>query len=224
MIFAESDITITNQVENEGFKNIAPVGWHVPTFDDFKDLLFSLDENTTEGYDPKYLSLIAGGKIKETGTIHWRPPNTGATNESGFTALPAPTRDSDGTFLAYNQMYMKLWSSTRIDYPQWPYAFFCTYEDASASLSNGGSDPIAGETIRCVADSTTKSIGETGTVTDIDGNVYPTKVMPDGKEWMCANLRVTKFNDGTPIPNVTSNAQWVALETAGMCWYNNTPV
>jgi uncharacterized protein (TIGR02145 family) len=34
----------------------------------------------------------AGGKMKETGTEHWSEPNTGATNESGFTALPGGKR------------------------------------------------------------------------------------------------------------------------------------
>jgi len=56
---------------------IAPEGWHVPTNDEWQVLIDYLGGDA-----------IAGGKMKETGTTHWVAPNTGATNESGFTALP----------------------------------------------------------------------------------------------------------------------------------------
>jgi uncharacterized protein (TIGR02145 family) len=61
--------------------NLCPVGWHVPTDDEWTALTTFLGSET-----------IAGGKIKEAGITHWASPNTGATNESGFTALPAACR------------------------------------------------------------------------------------------------------------------------------------
>ena len=62
--------------------NLCPIGWHVPT-----DNEWSILETYLGG------SSIAGGKLKEIGTSHWSSPNTGATNETNFTALPGGYRD-----------------------------------------------------------------------------------------------------------------------------------
>lgn len=61
---------------------LCPTGWHVPDTDEWYTLILYL------GYD------IAGGKMKESGTRNWLPPNTGATNESGFNALPGGLRNA----------------------------------------------------------------------------------------------------------------------------------
>ena len=66
---------------------LCPAGWHVPTDAEWTQLIDYLGGEN-----------IAGGKLKETGTTHWLSPNTGATNETGFTALPGGWRNEDGTF------------------------------------------------------------------------------------------------------------------------------
>ncbi|MGD0340861.1 MAG: fibrobacter succinogenes major paralogous domain-containing protein [Bacteroidales bacterium] len=58
-------------------KKLCPTGWHVPTNEEWTTLTTVLGGENA-----------AGGKLKETGTKHWNSPNTGATNEIGFTALP----------------------------------------------------------------------------------------------------------------------------------------
>jgi uncharacterized protein (TIGR02145 family) len=71
-----------------GTTNLCPAGWHVPTDDDWTVLITFLGGES-----------VAGGKLKETGTAHWATPNTGATNETGFSALPGGQRY--GSFTNY---------------------------------------------------------------------------------------------------------------------------
>src|SRR5665647_1584626 len=67
-------------------------------------------------------------------------------------------------------------------------------------------------------------IGLTGlqaqTVKDIDGNVYHT-VKIGTQVWMVENLKTTKYNDGTSIPNIIDGTTWSNLTTPGFCFYNN---
>lgn len=68
-------------------RNVCPAGWHVFSNEDWSTLLIYLGD-----------SEDTGGKLKEAGTTHWQSPNTGATNETGFSALPGGGRDGMGTF------------------------------------------------------------------------------------------------------------------------------
>ena len=81
---------------------LAPTGWHVPTDAEWTTLIDFIG-----GKD------IAGGKLKETGTSHWKSPNAEATNETGFTALPGVFRTKEGSF--YDVGIGRWWSSTDFD-------------------------------------------------------------------------------------------------------------
>jgi len=82
-------------------RGVCPEGWHVPS-----------DAECTVLTDYLGGESVAGGKMKEAGLDHWFSPNTGATNESGFTALPAGYRASNSG--SYNNMgyYGYFWSSS----------------------------------------------------------------------------------------------------------------
>ena len=76
-------------------RNACPTGWHVPTNEEWVEMIDFLG-----GED------VAGGKLKTTGTIGagtgiWMEPNTGATNEAGFNAVPAGYRVYDAEAPGY---------------------------------------------------------------------------------------------------------------------------
>jgi uncharacterized protein (TIGR02145 family) len=65
--------------------------------------------------------------------------------------------------------------------------------------------------------------GDITSVTDIDGNTYP--VAQIGNQcWIAENLRTTKYNNGSLIPNVTDGQAWSIATTPAWCHYENNPL
>jgi uncharacterized protein (TIGR02145 family) len=119
-------------------RNIAPEGWHVPTAAEWDTLITHLG-----GVD------AAGGAMKETGTEHWLDPNTGATNSSGFTALPGGFRSWNSG--AFSTLGSTAWFWTTTDYDPgaaWNYDISNTY----SSISRDGNYKRNGMSVRCVQD------------------------------------------------------------------------
>jgi len=120
-----------------GVQGVCPTGWHLPS-----------DAEWTELKDYLGGQSIAGGKLKETGTTHWNSPNTGATNETGFTALPGGNRLSNGTFNNIGN-YGNWWSATEFntDYAWYRYMYYYTSNVNRYYISKE-----LGYSVRCVRD------------------------------------------------------------------------
>jgi uncharacterized protein (TIGR02145 family) len=128
-------------------RNIAPEGWHVPTDDEWKQLEMHLGMNQAEADGVAYRGTDEGGKLKEAGTVHWAIPNEGATNESGFTALPGGVR-LIGRFQGAGFAAL-FWCSTD---DSGDFAYLRTLEFLNSTVFRGGSSKRSGLSIRCVRD------------------------------------------------------------------------
>ncbi|MCD4792484.1 MAG: fibrobacter succinogenes major paralogous domain-containing protein [Bacteroidales bacterium] len=138
---AMGDNAVSSNTNPSGVQGVCPDDWHLPS-----------DAEWTELTDYLGGSSVAGGKMKETGTDHWDSPNTGATNESGFTALPGGYRRcNDGNFYSLG-IHGIFWSAT--EYTE--FGGTCTHSrilpynhsNVSHSLDNKG----YGFSVRCLRD------------------------------------------------------------------------
>ena len=120
-----------------GVQGICPTGWHLPTDAEWTTLTTFLGGGG-----------VAQGMLREAGLTHWYSPNTGATNSSGFTALPGGYRKYDGNF--YNLTYFGyFWSSSELDGGNaWDRSLRNIYEDNIRYVSQ----KMNGISIRCLRD------------------------------------------------------------------------
>lgn len=190
---------------------IAAPGWHVPTAAEWDTLA-------------TYLGgvLVAGGKLKETGTEWWDEPNTGAANEVGFNGRGNGYRlGTDGTFMLRRQSCW-FWTSDQSILPDNGVVRNLKYDNAILHPNTGelSASKPSGCSIRLVRDTPSGGHGYTGMYIGNDGKAYPSKVI-GGQEWMAADLCETRFTDGSPIPIITDDATWAAATSGAMCAYNN---
>ncbi|MFZ4799982.1 MAG: fibrobacter succinogenes major paralogous domain-containing protein, partial [Bacteroidia bacterium] len=120
-------------------RNLCPTGWHSPSDAEFTMLTSYLGGE-----------FIAGGKLKETTTLHWQSPNSGATNESGFTALPAGGRNNDGIFPSNDIGYRGNWWSTTQN--NTTTAWYRGIENINSSVMRNFYYNTTGFSVRCVKD------------------------------------------------------------------------
>lgn len=128
---------------------LCPSGWHVPSDAEWKIMEMHLGMTQTEADGWGFRGTDEGGKLKEVGFTHWWSPNAGATNSSGFTALPSGEREEDGSFFTWLGPFGEWWSATEFSSSHaWIRELHCTQELVARiedTKTNGFS-------VRCVKD------------------------------------------------------------------------
>lgn len=202
----KTDLEKKSKVNYADLPKVSTISW---------DQKFYIDEN--HNFDTLPSSIQPNDSIIFTGIINKEGKTP--TTEKGFYLTTDATIEvhslkkyissSKETFFFTKIPYKDLLPRTR--YFVGAYAtnsLGTSYAWANSFVTPGGSGSVIFE-------------DKTGTVTDIDGNVYKT-VLIYGKEWMAENLRTTKLNDGTPIPNIENDSIWTNINSIARCNYNNS--
>ena len=134
---AAMDGETSSTTNPSGIQGVCPTGWHLPS-----------DAEWTELTDYLGGTSIAGCKLKETGTTHWDSPNTGATNETGFTALPGGYRYNNGPFVNIGRNGY-WWSASEYSAAS-AWSRYMGY--VNSNVDRGSSNEGLGFSVRCVRD------------------------------------------------------------------------
>ena len=121
-------------------QGVCPDDWHLPSHVEWKELIDFLGGGE-----------VAGGKLKEFGTTHWSSPNEGATNESGFTALPGGNRYWYNGLFNYIGLKGTWWSSTNFS-SSGDSAWARWLSSDRGYVSDGDAKAEYGISVRCIRD------------------------------------------------------------------------
>ena len=127
---------VSSSTNPSGVQGACPTGWHLPSKSEWIQLTDYLGG-----------AYIAGGKLKEAGTIHWNTGNTG-TNESGFTALPGGIMNSYMDRFEDIRNSCQFWLATE---EAGPYSPNLSYYGNIAGFKDGY-NPKNGYSVRCIKD------------------------------------------------------------------------
>jgi uncharacterized protein (TIGR02145 family) len=121
----------------DDYRQIAPTGWHIPSHSEWDILIDYLGGLS-----------VAGGKLKEKGTIHWKSPNNGASNESFFTALPGGYRGNYASFWWIGECG-GWWSSSELTL-KWAWGREILFDGSDVNIIYH--DKFDGFSVRCIKD------------------------------------------------------------------------
>lgn len=187
--------------------------------------LFSSDDwglATRAEWESLALSIGASPAIKiiDPSLLYWLNVSTN-TNELKLNIRGSGERTN---IFQYLKIASKTWTATNGLYGVTSryYLELTASPSHNFTFSSDNNNLWRGYGIRSIRSSTVLSEGDESTYTGNDGTIYRT-VCINGREWLADNLAETKFRNGESIPVVTDATAWVALTTAGMCYYDNDP-
>ena len=173
-------------------RNICPQGWHVPSDNEWHQMVKAIDANAQQQLGVE--SMTAGGDLKERDTIHWQSPNTGATNSSNFTALPGGRRSGQDYLNKKIQAYF--WTSTEA-FMGYPWYRKLSFE--SETIERWGFPYSEGLSVRCIKDTLTIGIQEKDLGSDFYFYPNPAKneITFESSEQNLLNIRIIDLSGRT---------------------------
>ncbi len=134
-------------------RGLCPVDWHVPSDVEWSALIEFLDPSM-DPFSTGAQSLIAGGRMKTIGTTDnssgfWNAPNTGATNDSGFSSISGGRKLVNFGVYHYMGFYDVWWSNSDFNSTS---AWTRTLINSSSSFFRNTDTKQVGMTVRCLRD------------------------------------------------------------------------
>jgi uncharacterized protein (TIGR02145 family) len=194
-----------NWAAASNMNNVCPIGWHVPSNNEWTTLI-----NFAGG------SATAGGPLKERDTAHWNYPNYNATNFSGFTALPGGLRHNTGGYQFMNESGY-WWTSTQgTANPSFAYNVKMSYADAVVLQYE--SNQRGGFSIRCLKNANVETIELKD---DLGLRLYPNPAMNEvtlitsNSEMLGADVRLYSLS-GTLMLNDSMTGSTKTLDVSNL--------
>ena len=191
--------------------------WSVTSADNFYNLVLYIDPSATQ------FSNEAGGELKEDGLIRWESPNSGATDNYGFSMIGSGYRNESTGMFTFLKYYGYLWNLDVSGEQAKITRGIYNSENLDTSYPPNYSSVASknrGAGIRLVKDATGLADGVTTIYTGNDGKTYDAVVINE-LYYLKQNLEETLYRDLSTIPNITDNTMWSELTTGALCLYEN---
>ena len=203
-----------NQLAVQDERNIANTGWHVPTYEEAKEMLIAYGGSEYVEGEYKDTGIEPNGELQfmDTDPEYWFEGATG-TNTTCFSARGNSYRYApDGEFYSLND-----WATWWLAESGYWIGLEPTVRFSAGNYYTGASNTGMG--LRLVMDNPEEwycGMLYTGN----NGDTYSTVKIGD-QVWLGENLRETEYRTGANIAEITDNAEWVAATEGALCAYDN---